>query len=176
MYSDKLCFANLPSQVSLLTATNFLYIGKDEDGYNDAGGSRSIILVGTGSVSTAFTWKTTTRLNPVSTPLAANWLQTITAISSPVNNPPAEVTILDFQIYNQEIWLTVNGTNNWLPTPMFRTNLTDGSSTNIVWTNAVPNFNRSALDTTFWTYDLSFPLPTNRTPFFYRVVTTNASN
>lgn len=169
MYSARIAFANNAGLVSTLTTNGFTYIGADNDALTLVAGPRSICLVGTGSVSTAFTWRTTTYQNPVATPLAVNWLQTLVGSSSPVNAPPTDVQIVDFWFADQKIWLTVTGTNSWLPSPWFTTNLMGPGS----WTN-VSAFDRYGLNTTNWTYTLRFPIPSNFPAYFYKVVTTNA--
>jgi hypothetical protein len=137
----------------------------------DFDGPRSIYMTGSGSVSTSFIWQTAGRLDNVATPLMANYLQEITGSSTPVNNPPAEVQIVDFWFSNQKIWITVTGTNGWLPSPWFTTNLMVPGS----WTN-LSAYDRYGLNTTNWTYTLRWPIPSNAPAYFYKVVTTNASN
>ncbi|MFO7536282.1 MAG: hypothetical protein R6X19_11500, partial [Kiritimatiellia bacterium] len=88
------------------------------------------------------------------------------------NAPPSEVAIIDFWFDSQKIWLTVTGTNNWLPSPWFTTNLMVPAS----WINVSAYLpNPPVLDTDDWTYTLSFPIPTNNPAYYYKVITTNAS-
>jgi hypothetical protein len=171
MYSIKLAFGDFASDVTLLTQKGFTYIGGDEDGFMDFDGPRSIYMTGSGSVSTSFIWQTAGWLDNEATPLMANYLQEITGSSTPVNNPPAEVQIVDFWFSNQKIWITVTGTNGWLPSPWFTTNLMVPGS----WTN-LSAYDRYGLNTTNWTYTLRWPIPSNAPAYFYKVVTTNASN
>jgi hypothetical protein len=169
MYSIKLCFADYASDVSSLTQKGYTYIGADSDGLFDEWGPRSILLVGTGSVGSAFSWRSATFDDPEATPGSVNWLQSLVGTSTPVNNPPTDVQIVNFWFASQKIWITVTGTNGWLPSPWFTTNLMVPGS----WTN-VASFERFAL--TNWTYTMRFPIPSNYPAYFYKVVTTNASN
>lgn len=171
IYNDKLCYANDEDAVWLLTLSGFKYIGPDQEGFADMG-PVSIKLTGTGTVSTAFTWTSMATWDyEFATPLAVNGNQDLIYTGGPANEPPAEVQIVDFWFAEQKVWLTVTGTNSWLPSPWYTTNLAlPGSWTNVE--SVLPN--PPVLDTSDWTYTINFPIPTNSRAYFYKVVTTNA--
>ncbi len=167
MYSHAVCFADNESEVASLKARRFAYIGNDGGewfGFD----SYSIRAIGNGSFGSDFTWL----FEEVSaTPGAINLDQTLIPTSDIVENrPPSEVRIVDLWFESQRLWMTVTGTNNWLPAPWMTTNLLMPGS----WT-PVQNFEVYELDTNTWTYTLQFLPPTNYYLYLFKVVTTNAS-
>jgi hypothetical protein len=175
MYSSPICFGDPEDDVSALTQVGFAYIGRDHENYFASMGPNSIMVVGTGSVSSAFTWRESyTTYDPnrlPATPFTQNSDQTFTGSGSTQNLPPSEVHIVKFWLANSNVWLTVTGTNGWLPSPWFTTNLMVPRSS---WTNVV-SYTNYPLDTTNWTYTMQFPIPTSSPAYFYEVRTTNAS-
>jgi hypothetical protein len=146
----------------------------DDESYYGNDEPFSIRMIGNGSLGSSFTWKTTEGWEADegvqgATPMGINVDQTLVYTGGSVNDPPAEVRIVGFWFAEQKVWLTVTGTNSWLPSPWYTTNLAVPGS----WTNVNP-FDRFPLNTTNWTYTIRFPIPTNSRAYFYKVVTTNA--
>jgi len=167
IYSHAVCFADYESQVNSLKARRFTYIGNDE-GEWFGGDIYSIRAIGNGSYGSDFTWL----YEEISaTPGAINVNQNLIPTSDYIENrPPSQVRITDMWFESGRLWMTVTGTNNWLPAPWMTTNILLPNS----WT-PVQNFEVYELDTNFWTYTLQFLPPTNYHLYLFKVVTTNAS-
>jgi hypothetical protein len=173
MYSSPIAFGSSLSAVNALVAKGFVYIGSD-DAQSTGTIPLSISLTGSGSNRDAFSWPYPPAINgyAAGTPNAINTAQTLIGSTINQNSPPSEVAIIDFWFDSQKAWLTVTGTNYWLPSPWFTTNLmvTDSWATVSAY---LPN--PPVLDTNDWTYTLSFPIPTSNPAYYYKVITTNAS-
>ncbi len=172
MYSSAICFGDGSNDVTTLRNIGFYYIGRDYANWYTDEGPNSISMVGTGSYSTAFSWKSKEAYDPALTPATPgikNTQQTLVGSGISENLPPSEVHIVGFWFEDQKVWMTVTGTNAWLPSPWYTTNLMVTNS----WTLVSP-FIVSGL--TNWIYTLHFSTPTSYPTYFFKVKTTNAPN
>ena len=147
-----------PGGVSALTNQGFTYAGYDDDAFD-----ASVML--TGINTNGFTWAT-----PFSdagfSPGQANDGQFFFGVTQ--NAPPPTVSILCLWL-NTNVWIECTGTNNWVPTPWYSTNLLN---TNL-WTNVVTFWSTYPTLSASNTFTVHFSPSTNN-PVFYKIVATNA--
>jgi hypothetical protein len=136
-----------------LTNQGFRYSGLDNAIYNSSFG-----ISGTNYVRISWVQAAEGQFSPGS----ANPWQYF--ILSSTNSPT--VTIYRFNITSSNSTIECTKTDNWLPTPWYSTNLLSTS----LWTSVAGY----TLTSNATNYVLYIPMPTNRNPVFYKIVSTNS--
>ena len=154
-YEHAVCFGDSIGSVATLTNLGFIYLTSDP-----FSSTKGISATGTGSTARDFTnWVNSFSLTPGLT----NINQVLIGYG-PTPEPP------QFMIYairmNTNVWLECTGTNGWFATPWYTTNLTVSNS----WLT-VPGVTKGLNASNCV---LNFPIPTNQTPYFYKIVATNS--
>ncbi len=170
MYCGAVAFGTDISQVSALTQRRFTWIDADGADYYDDWPC-SISMVGTGSFVSAFSPKFS------ADPATPGWInegQTlIPQTGLDENKPPTSVSIVGFELFEDRLWFTVTGTNGWYPGLWLTTNLSLPSSwTNVSDTSQFHLYKEIQPDGTYLMY---YNVPTGAPAYFFKVVTTNAS-
>jgi len=147
------------SIVSALTSQGFRFTASDDSFYNTA-----ILL--TGSNTNGFSWSWTTQTYP--SPGQINVGQILVGVTQ--NSVPPIVSIYSIRL-NTNVWIECSGTNNWVPTPWYSTNLMNTNG----WVFVTPFVSTYPSLSSSNTYTLNFPKDqlTNSPAYFFKVVTTN---
>jgi hypothetical protein len=163
--ADSLCYtinSSPSSGVAPLINQGFKFVGLEDDYYET-----SVILVG--SNTNGLTWALGN--DTYYSPGQINDGQILYSVVTTGDTNPPVINIYSFRV-NTNIWVECGGTNNWVPTPWYSTNLmnTNGWSVVTPYGSTYPTLSPSN------TYTINFPKApfTNSPVYFFKVVTTNA--
>jgi hypothetical protein len=138
----------------------FNWAGFTDAGY-DSDNTSVLAKNGSGTNGSDFGWNLSYQYTP-----GTNNIGQILYAAGIVQNAPPTIQIMAFWI-NTNVWVSSSTASNWYPTLWQTTNLLAPDS----WTVAT-NYAVTRPTTTNCT--INFPIPTNHTPRFYKVIATNS--
>jgi len=150
-------YGNSGASMTNNPAHHLVFAGIDDD-FDDF----PVALTGMGSNAWNFLWSVSTA--PF-TPGSINSGQTLLGSQSQ-NEPPSlvEIQIADFWLTSTNVWIVCNGTNEWVPTTWYSTNLVNTNWSLV--TNSQYSYSSG-------TYTQWFNIMTNSWNYFYKVIATN---